>query len=412
MLLAIISLILLILISGFFSIAETSLMATNRYRLKHAAKSGNAHAKQILQALRRPDRLLGVILIGNTCANIFASTLATLITIELYGQRSAFLGSIFLTVLILMFAEIIPKTIAAIHPERTALFIIAPLRGLLRITYPLVWLVNAFSNGILRLLAVHVADAHAQPLSHEELRTMVHESSDDIPSQDRSMLLGVFDLKKITVDDIMVSRSDILGINLEENIETIMQQLHHFPHTRAPVFQGTLDNALGILHVRDILACINLPKFTKELIKKRVRRAYFIPESVDLKKQLFRFQKDKNRLALIVDEYGTVKGLVTLDDILEEIVGVYTTDVATATPDIIAQKDGSYLMDGSLSLRELNKTLGTHFSSQQAKTINGFIFEHLEAIPKPGLVLDLPGCALEILFVQHNFVQTVRLRFT
>lgn len=410
MLAAIIGLILLIIVSGFFSSSETGMMATNRYRLQHEAQAGNKRAKQILHLLKRPDRLLGVILIGNTCANIFASTLATIIAIDLYGETSAFVAPLILTFIVLVFAEVAPKTVAAIYPEQTAAFVSFPLRWLLRIAYPLVWLINTIANGLLRLLNIRVADAQLEPLSREELRTMVHASSDDMPSQDRSMLLGVFDLKKITVDEIMVSRSDILGINLDDDIQEIMKQLHDVQHTRVPVFHGNIDNSCGILHVRDILRWINQPNFNKKLIKKYLRQVYFIPERVDLKQQLLRFQKHKNRMALVVDEYGKVKGLVTLDNILEEIVGEFTTDVVENTQDIVAQKDGSYLVDGSVTVRELNKTLHTNFSTSGAKTVNGLIFEYLESIPKPGLSLEIEGHPIKILHVRHNRVKTIRLK--
>ena len=410
MLAAIIGLVLLIIISGFFSSSETGMMAINRYRLQHEAQSGNKRAKQILKLLKRPDRLLGVILIGNTFANIFAGTLATLIAIDLYGETSAFIASIILTFIVLIFSEVAPKTVAALYPEKTASLVSLPLRWLLRIAYPLVWLINMIANGLLRILGIHVAGAQLEPLSRDELRTMVHTSSDDMPSQDRSMLLGVFDLKKITVDEIMVTRSDIVGINLNDELHEIVRQLHNAQHTRVPVFHGNIDNTCGILHIRDILQSINLPTFTKKQIKKYLRQVYFIPESVDLKQQLLRFQKQKNRLALVVDEYGKVKGLVTLDNILEEIVGAFTTDVVENTQDIVLQKDGSYLVDGSATIRDLNKELHTVFTSIDANTVNGLIFEHLEAIPKPGLSLEINNCTIEILQVRQNRVKTIRLK--
>lgn len=405
-----IGLVLLIIISGFFACSETGLMAVNRYRIQHEAQAGNKRAKQILELLKRPDRLLGMILIGNTFANIFSSTLATILIINLYGESNAYIAPIVLTFIVLVFAEVAPKTLAAIYPEQTASFVSFPLRWLLRLVYPFVWLINMIVNGLLRLVGIHVSDAKLEPLSREELRTMVNASSEDIPSQDRSMLLGVFDLKKITVDDIMVTRSEILGLNLDDDSQEIVKQLHRLQHTRVPVFHGNIDNTCGILHVRDILQFVNQPNFNKKIIKKHLRQAYFIPERVDLKQQLLRFQKLKNRIALVVDEYGKVKGLVTLDNILEEIVGEFTTAVLETTQDIIAQKDGSYLIDGSTTIRELNKTIHASFSSNEAKTVNGLIFEHLESIPKPGLSLQIEGYPIEILQVRHNRVKTIRLK--
>lgn len=406
----IIGLILLIIISGFFACSETGLMAVNRYRVQHEAQAGNKRSKQILELLKRPDRLLGMILIGNTFANIFSSTLATIIAIDLYGESGAYIAPLILTFVVLVFAEVAPKTVAAIYPEQTSALVSLPLRWLLRITYPLVWLINTIANSILRLLGIRVADTKLEPLSGEELRTIVHSSAEDMPSKDRSMLLGVFDLKKITVDEIMVTRSEILGIDLNDDIQEIIKQLHRLQHTRVPVFQGNIDNTCGILHVRDILLLINQPHFNKKQIKKHLRSVYFIPQGVDLKQQLLRFQKFKNRMALVVDEYGKVKGLVTLDNILEEIVGVFTTDVIENTQDIILQKDGSYVIDGSVTLRDLNKELHTTFTATEAKTVNGLIFEHLESIPKPGLFLEIDGYTLEILQVKNNRVKLIRLR--
>lgn len=406
----IIGLILLILVSGFFACSETGLMAINRYRVQHEAQAGNRRAKQILGLLKRPDRLLGMILIGNTFANIFSSTLATIIAIDLYGDSGAYVAPLILTFVVLVFAEVAPKTVAAIYPDQTSAAVSFPLHCLLRIIYPLVWFINIIANGLLRLVGIRVADAKLEPLSREELRTMVHASSDDMPSQDRSMLLGVFDLKKITVDEIMVTRSEILGIDLNDDIQEIIKQLHTLQHTRVPVFQGNIDNACGILHVRDILLLINQPHFNKKQIKKHLRSVYFIPQGVDLKQQLLRFQKFKNRMALVVDEYGKVKGLVTLDNILEEIVGAFTTDVIENTQDIIPQKDGSYVIEGSVTLRDLNKELHTKFITAEAKTINGLIFEHAESIPKPGLLLEIDGYTIEILQVKYNRVKLIRLR--
>ncbi len=409
MLAAITGLVLLILAAGFFSSSETGMMAANRYRLQHEAQAGNKRAKQILALLKRPDRLLGVILIGNTCANIFASTLATLIAIQLYGEASALIASLILTFIVLIFAEVAPKTLAAIYPEQTATIVLFPLRCLLRIAYPLVWLINSISNGILRLFGVKVAGSKLQPLSREELRTMVRTSSEDMPLQDRSMLLGVFDLKQISVDEIMVPRSDILGIDLNDDIHEIIKSLHTVQHTRLPVFYDNIDKTCGILHVRDILPLMTQGHFTKKQIKKHLRHVYFIPENVDLKQQLMQFQKLKNRLALVVDEYGKVKGLVTLDNILEEIVGSFTTDMIENSQDIIPQKDGSYVIDGSASIRDINKELQTTFTIDDAKTINGLVIEHLGAIPKAGASLEINGVPIEILQVKHNRVKLIRL---
>lgn len=409
MLITVVGLGLLIIISGFFSSAETGMMATNRYRLQHEAQAGNKKSIQILSLLQRPDRLLGVILIGNTFANILASTLATIIAIDLYGETSAFIASVILTFIVLIFSEVAPKTVAALYPEKTATLVSFPLRCLLRITYPIVWIINSIANGLLRLIGIRVKGTQLTPLSTEELRTIVHTSAEDIPSQDRSMLLGVFDLKQITVEEIMVPRADIIGIDLNDNLHSIIKQLHQIQHTRIPVFQGNINHTCGLLHVRDILPQINQPNFNKKQIKKYLRQIHFVPENADLKQQLLRFQKIKNRMALVVDEYGKVKGLVTLDNILEEIVGAFTTDILDNTQDIIRQKDGSYVIDGSASLRDINRELHTSFAAGDVKTLNGLIIEHLGSIPTAGLLFEINGHKIEILQVKHNRVKLIRL---
>ncbi|MCD8524231.1 MAG: HlyC/CorC family transporter [Gammaproteobacteria bacterium] len=399
----------LIIISGFFSSAETGMMATNRYRLQHEAQAGNKKSRQVLSLLQRPDRLLGVILIGNTFANILASTLATIIAIDLYGETSAFIASVILTFLVLIFSEVAPKTVAALYPEKTAALVSFPLRCLLRISYPIVWIINTIANALLRLIGIRVKGTQLASLSTEELRTIVHTSAEDIPSQDRSMLLGVFDLKQITVEEIMVPRGGIIGIDLNDNLHSIVKQLHQIQHTRIPVFQGNIDHTCGLLHVRDILPQINQTNFNKKQIKKYLRQIHFVPENADLKQQLLRFQKIKNRMALVVDEYGKVKGLVTLDNILEEIVGAFTTDILDNTQDIIRQKDGSYVIDGSATLRDINKELHTSFTAGDVKTLNGLVIEHLGSIPKAGLLFELDGHKIEILQVKHNRVKLIRL---
>ena len=409
MLMTVVGLIVLIIVSGFFSSAETGMMSTNRYRLQHEAHAGNKKSRQILSLLQRPDRLLGVILIGNTFANILASTLATIIAIDLYGETSAFVGSVILTFIVLIFSEVAPKTVAALYPEKTATLVSFPLRCLLRISYPIVWVINMITNGLLRLIGIRVKGTQLTGLSSEELRTIVHTSVEDIPSQDRSMLLGVFDLKQISVEEIMVPRVDIIGIDLNDNLHTIIKQLHQIQHTRIPVFQGNIDNTCGLLHVRDILPHINQTNFNKKQIKKYLRQIHFVPENADLKQQLLRFQTIKNRMALVVDEYGKVKGLVTLDNILEEIVGAFTTDILDNSEDIIRQKDGSYVIDGSATLRDINKELHTSFAAGDVKTVNGLIIEHLGSIPKAGLLFDIDGHKIEVLQVKHNRVELIRL---
>jgi Mg2+/Co2+ transporter CorB len=410
MLVYFIALILLVVISGFFSSSETSMMAINRYRLKHRAEAGDKGAKRILKLLKRPDRLLGVILLGNTFANILASSLATLIGVYYFHDRGVIIATVSLTLIILVFAEVAPKTIAALYASQLASVVSIPLRYLLMVFYPIVWLVNTVANGLLRLCQIKVSHQDVDRLSHDELRTMVDTSSKNMTTQDKSMLLSVFDLKQVSVNDIMVPRNEIIGIDLDDDIEKILKDIKLLEHTRAPLYKGSIDNCSGLLHMRDIINLISENNLNHDALIKHARPAYFIPEHVSLTKQLLRFQKNKHRMALVVDEYGIVDGLITLDDILEEIVGEFTTDESFGNEEIRLQEDGSFLVDGSVTVRELNRNTKLGLSLDGPKTLNGLIVAELEAIPKKSASVVIQGYPVEILHVKDNCVQTARIK--
>lgn len=403
------TLVVLIALSAFFSGSETGLMSINRYRLSHKAKQGDKAAKRISQLLLRPDRLLGVILIGNNFVNNFAAAIGTVIAISFLGESlGPLVATLVLTFVLLVFAEVTPKTLAAIHPEgfaRPASYALTPL---LKLLYPLVWLVNSIGNFLLRLLGVR-ADTHRQDsLTPEELRTVVNEAGSLIPSRHQAMLLSILDLEKITVDDIMIPRQEVAGIDLEQDIEQIIDSLRTSPHARLPVYKGDINEVIGILHLRNALKFIAAENPTKGMLIQETREPYFIPESTPLQTQLLNFQKEKRRIGMVVDEYGDVQGLVTLEDILEEIVGEFTTDTQHHQDDIQPQPDGTSLIDASVTIREINKKLGWKLPTKGPKTLNGVLLEYLESIPDGNSCISLGSYRFETLEVKENLIKAVR----
>ncbi|MFN3234263.1 MAG: HlyC/CorC family transporter [Gammaproteobacteria bacterium] len=410
MTLEIILLIALILISAFFSGSETGMMAVNRYRLQHSAKENDTMAQRILNLLKRPDRLLSVILLGNTFANIFASALTTIIVLHLFDESAIAPATIILTIVILVFAETVPKTIAALHAEKYARAVVLPLQWLLTIFYPIVWAVNFIANTVLCLLRLNVKKKHAvDPLTHEELRTVVYSATGGMQEKDKSMLLGIFDLRDVAVDAIMVPRNEIMAIDLNDDIQDIRKQIKAQQHTRIPLYRDTIDNTVGVLHLRKLLTLASLEDLNIETLESLANTPYFIPENTRLTQQVLFFQKEKERLALVVDEYGELQGLVTFDDILEEIVGGFTTDVADISQDITKEKEGVYLVAGSTTLRDLNRHLKLNFPTDGPTTLNGLILEHFESIPDAGVSMRLHGYPVEILHVKDNVVKKARI---
>ncbi len=403
-------LVLLVLVSAFFSGSEIGMMSINRYRLRHMAKNHNKGAVRVERLLKEPDKLLGIILIGNTLANIVASAIATIIGQRLSGDTGVAIATGLLTLVILIFAEMTPKTLAAIYPEKVAFAVSIILNGLLRIFSPLILMISFMSNGILRLLGIHLSREKKESLSDEELRTVVNEAGELISTKHKSMLLSILDLEKVTVNDIMVPRTEIVGINLSESFEEILDQLETAQHTRLPVYEGGIDKVKGVIHIRSILNLFAEEKFDIKHLLSLIEKPYFVLEGTGLYQQLIQFQKEKKRSCFIVDEYGDIQGLVTLEDILEEIVGEFTTDMASVSKDVLKEGPGVYVVDASATIRELNRVMGWTLPAVGPKTLNGLITEILGFIPPPDCCLKVGDYPIEILQVKDNMVKTVRIR--
>lgn len=403
-------LIILILFSAFFSSSETGLMSLNRYRLKHLADKGHRGARLAQALLERPDRLLGLILLGNNFVNILASALATILALRVFGEAGLAIATGVLTLVVLIFAEVAPKTLAALHPERIAYpaaYIYTPLQ---KILYPVVYLINMMANSMLRVFGINPESNHHEGVSVEELRTVVTEASQLVPQKHQDMLLGILSLEDATVEDIMVPRSEITAIDLDEDWDDIMTQLTTVQRTRLPVYRGDINNIVGIIHMRRIIRLMAQEDLTRETFEAEIRDAYFIPETTSLYQQLINFQANKRRSAMAVDEYGDIQGLVTLEDILEEVVGEFTTASPLNSKNIHAEDDGSFLISGSTHIREINRALGWHLPTEGPKTLNGLILEHMEIIPEPGTSLMIARHPIEITKTQYNAVQMTRMR--
>jgi len=395
----------LILLSAFFSSSETGMMSLNRYRLKHMAQTGHKGAKRAHRLLQRTDQLIGVILIGNNFVNIFASAIATVIAIRIWGDAGIAIATVLLTIVILIFAEVTPKTLAALFPEKIAFpasYVLAPL---LKILYPVVWAVNLLTGGILKVLRVSPEDIANDHLSREELRTLVNEAGALIPAKHKDMLVSILDLEKVTVTDIMVPRNEVVGIDLDDDLDSILRLLRNSQHTRLPVYKGDINDIQGILHLRNTTKLLQKNDLNKDMIVQLCTEPYFVPESTPLNTQLINFQKGRRRFGIVVDEYGEVLGLATLEDILEEIVGEFTTDYASTSPDIIPQDNGTYIIDGTASLRVINKSLSWKLPLDGPKTLNGLITETLENIPDSNVCLRVGGHRVEVLQIKDNVVK-------
>jgi magnesium and cobalt exporter, CNNM family len=402
-------LVLLLLLSAFFSGSETALMSLNRYRLRHRARIGHRGARLAETLLKRPDRLIGLILLGNNLVNFSAASLVAIISLKIGGQPAVAIGTLLLTLVVLIFAETAPKTLAALHPERIAFpasFVYYPL---LKIVYPIVWLTNAASNGVLFLLGVRGDNAEGDALSREELRTVVHEAGTRISTRYRKMLVSILDLEQVTVDDVMVPHTEIIGIDLDDDIEAIWKVLKESEHTRLPVYRDNIDNVIGLLHLRRLANVAGDSDITKSTIEGLLSEPYFVPEGTPLSTQLVQFQKGRRRLALVVDEYGDIQGLVALEDILEEIVGEFTTDPADDDADVIRERDDCYLIDGSTNIRALNRVMNWQLPTDGAKTLNGLVLETLETIPQAGTDLEVAGYRMEIVETNDNKIKTARV---
>ena len=400
----------LIIFSAFFSSSETAMIALNRYRLRHLAKEGKRSAVISEKLLARPDRLFGLILLGNNLVNIFAASIATVIGIRLLGDLGVAIAPFVLVAVFLIFAEVMPKTFAAMKPENIAFPASYLLWPMMKIAYPAVWLINWVSNGLLSLFGLHVNDQDDAPLSRDELRTIVREAGTMIPKRHQRMLLNILELENVTVDDIMVPRNEIAAINLDDPINEIIDQVSHAQHTRLPVYEDSIDHILGVIHLRRMTRIMNdKNELTKEAIKEIIVDSYFVPKGTPLHTQMLNFQRNKHRYGIVVDEYGVIQGLVTLEDILEEIVGEFTTDMQTFNLDIQQQQDDAFLVDCSVHIRELNRQLQWQLPTDGPKTLNGLILEQLEYIPEAGTTLKIENYLIEITQVSENSVKMARL---
>ena len=402
-------LILLIFVSAFFSAAEIGMLTLNRYRLRHLAESGHRGARIARRLLTRPDRLLGLILLGNNLANIAASSVATILALQLYGEPAIAVAAFLLTMLILIFAEVAPKTLAAMNPERVAFPVAYILLPMLTLLYPVVWIVNVVANLFLRLLGVSIHGNRAVKITSEELRAIVMEAGALMPETHQDMLLAILDLEKITVEDVMVPRGEIEGIDLDAEWDEIVAQLATSHYTRVPVYHGNLDKIIGIVHLRKVLHLMRNDNFNRDALMKILLEPYFVPEGTPLSTQLLNFRAVKRRVALVVNEYGDIVGLVTLEEILEEIVGDFTSPAPGASDEVQPQEDGSYLVNGSTNIRDLNRRLNWKLPTTGPKTLNGLITEYLEDLPEPGTSLMLDGYQVEIIRTRGTAVQTARI---
>ncbi|WP_173238140.1 HlyC/CorC family transporter [Legionella antarctica] len=402
-------LIFLIILSAFFSGSEIGMMSINRYKLRYLVKKQNKQAIRVNQMLARPDRLLSVVLIGNTLANIVASTIATLIGQRFYGDAGVAIATVLLTLLVLVFAEMTPKTLAAIYPQQVAFASSLPLKILQWVFAPLVHLISLISNGILRLFGISINRIQKEALTGEELRSVVHEAGGLLPVEHKSMLISLLDLEQATVEDIMVPKADIVGIDLEQSWSQLLEQLETAQHTRLPLYRGSIDNLVGMIHARDVLNLALEQKLDLDSLLKIADPPYFIPEATPLNIQILNFRKMKRRSCFVVDEYGDIQGLVTMEDILEEIVGEFTTDIAALSRDITPQDDGSVIVDASLTLRHLNRMMSWSLPSIGPRTLSGLIIEYLGYIPPADSCLMIENYRIEILKISDNTIKGVKM---
>ncbi len=385
-------------------------MSLNRYRLKHLRSQGHRAADRASQLLDRPDRLIGLILIGNNLVNILASAIATVIAIRLYGDAGIAIATVLLTIVVLIFAEITPKTIAALHPERVAFPFSLILLPLLKVFMPLVMAINSITNGILKLMGFKPEDQEGEALSQEELRTIVTESASMIPSRHRRMLVNILDLEQVTVDDIMVPRNEVFGIDLHDEDDEILEQLQNSTHTLLPVWHEDINNIKGVLHMRNLSRVLDGSGLNRSALETEMESPYFIPENTPLHTQLLQFQQKKLRLGMVVDEYGDVMGLVALEDILEEIVGEFTSNLAQDNVEVRTLSDGSTICSGTLSIRDLNRQQDWDLPTDGPKTISGLALEALEAFPSGQVAVRIPGYLLQVEQIDGNLISRVMIK--
>lgn len=406
------ALVFLVLLSAFFSAAEISLVTLNRYRLRHQAESGHRGARIAAKLLERPDRLIGVILLGSNSINALFSALTTVTVIRVWGEKESAIGiaTVIITLVVLILTDLAPKTLAALRPERIAYPSAFVLRPLLKLVYPVVWIVNGIANGLLRLLGVRIQAGVAEKLSADELKTLVMEAGVLMPETHQDMLLAILELEKVTVDDVMVPRGEIEGIDLDADWDEIAAKLGTSRYTRLPVYRGNLDDVVGVVHLRKVMRLMHGGNFNRESFVPLIIEPYFIPQGTPLSIALLNFRASKRRSALVVNEYGDILGLVTLEEILEEIVGDFTTPGMTLAEEIQPQADGSFLVHGSVTLRDLNRRLDWDLRTDGPKTLNGLITEYLEDLPEAGTSLMLDGYQVDVVRTRGTAVQLARIR--
>ena len=402
------SIIVLICLSAYFSGTETAMMALNRYRLRHMVKRKHTGARKADRMLKRPDRLLGVILVGNNLVNFTAATLATIIGYNLLGDTGVLLAPWVLTLTFLIFAEVAPKTLAAERPEAWALKAVYALEPLAKVLHPAVLLINSFSNALVKPFLPERSDSDDQ-LTKDELITVVNEGAHAVGER-KLMMTRLLDLETVTVNDIMVPRTEIVSINIDDDMADILTSAAASQHTLLPIYKDNFNNMLGVLHLRRLARLLQAEEFTKADLLQLARDPYFVPEATPLHTQLLNFQKEKQRFAIVVDEYGDIQGIVTLEDILEEIVGEFTSDFAANIEDISAEPDGSFLIDGMAVLRDINRALRWNLPTNGPKTLNGFVLEHLETIPEFNLCIQIDEYQIETLQIKDNIIKSLRIR--
>jgi Mg2+/Co2+ transporter CorB len=402
----------LVTLSAFFSGTETALMSINRYRLRHRAREGSTGARAAEKLLEQPDRLIGLILICNNFVNSASAAIVTVISLSLGGEAYAAIGIGVYTAVLILFGEVAPKTFGALYPERIALPAALVYTVLLKVLYPIVWATNLLANGLLRLMGISREKASTTSLSREELRTVVAEASTVIPHRHQRMLMSILDLERISVEDIMVPRSEIVGIDVSDEWEEILDQLRESRHTRIPVYDGGVDELVGILHMKKVARLLARDEFDREQLVAlaRSREPYYVPEGTSLNTQLLNFQRQRRRVAFVVDEYGDVQGLVTLEDLLEEIVGEFTSDTSSLHKAVHKEKSGTFIVNAAASVRTLNRKMGWSLPTSGPRTLNGLIIEYLETIPEAGTSLRVNDYSIDILQTGENAVKTVRLK--
>jgi len=406
------ALIFLVLLSAFFSAAEISLVTLNRYRLRHQAEAGHRGARIAAKLLERPDRLIGVILLGSNSINALFSALTTVTVIRVWGEKESAIGiaTVIITLVVLILTDLAPKTLAALRPERIAYPSAFVLRPLLKLSYPVVWIINGIANGLLRLLGVRIQAGVAERLSAEELKTLVMEAGVLMPETHQDMLLAILELEKVTVDDVMVPRGEIEGIDLDADWDEIASKLGTSRYTRLPVYRGSFDNVVGLVHLRKVMRLMHTGDFSRQTFMPLIIEPYFIPQGTPLSTALLNFRASKRRIALVVNEYGDILGLVTLEEILEEIVGDFTTPGMSLAEEIQPQADGSFLVHGSVTLRDLNRRLDWDLPTTGPKTLNGLITEYLEDLPEAGTSLMLDSYQVDVVRTRGTSVQLARIR--